>query len=98
MDPRLVGTEATRKWGEACDLILIAVEPGRVDAWEEAARLWATSRYRASVSVRNSNTLAVLMQRTNPHQAVNSEAVLTGITEQFRRNTTNPDPPKRARV
>lgn len=99
MDPKVVGTEATRKGGVACDFILISVEEGRIEAWEEAARMWSSSRFeRTSVRIRGNGVLAVLVPRPNPHQVMNTDLVLEGITEQFRRNSTDPNPPKKARV
>jgi hypothetical protein len=98
MVPTVVGTEATRKGGEACDFVIIAVDEGREDVWEDAARMWATSRYRITgVKVRGPGRIAVLVPRRSPLQQVNAELVLEGIGQQFRLNTTNPNPAARPR-
>lgn len=98
MEPRVVGTEPTRKGGQACDFVIIRVDEGREDKWEEAARMWSSSRYaHTRVSQRGPGRLAVLVPRRNPLQVVNAELVLKGITDQFQLNTRNPGPPTRTR-
>lgn len=89
--PRVIGVEATRKGGRACDFVVIAVPTGQEDAWVEAAEMWG---YSLSARDRGPGRIAVLVPRSNPYDAVNGERVLAGIQQQ---RTINRTPPPDAR-
>jgi hypothetical protein len=91
--PRVVGVEATRKGGQACDFVVIAVPVGLEDAWLEAAKLWG---YSLRASERGPGRIAVLVPRSNPYTAVNGQRVLDGIQQQRNLNRKPPEGVRKA--